>query len=362
MSVSSEGDPETVAIGATQLSASVDSGVVWAMFPEDRRLAAYDVTGGRTKVIEVDGSPHAIAAADGTDRVYAAVGDEVIGYDSESQGVATRIAGAAELLGTVPETTAVWAVNGTSARVFEPHSGSQIGSVSFERPPSKLIGEPLHHRLLAVSDGRLECASGRPQFAWRSRKRDRRVAAMVLFAFLFAMRLTGNLWVAGLAALFLAIDGLAFTISRIAMNDSYSTAFMLGAWFCAMSALRAWGRNDRSESTTALAPRDRIATVGWLFATGVLRRAGHRVEVVGALRDAPASGSSCCGTASAASDRSIWRVAGPFVPSAVVVLGTLVVLPIAIYVLTYIAVLRSRSLDRRLLPAAGAACSAITPT
>jgi Gpi18-like mannosyltransferase/predicted membrane-bound dolichyl-phosphate-mannose-protein mannosyltransferase len=317
VTVSPEGEPHTLAVGASQLSAAAKE--VWVSFPDDEKIAAWDAERKRTAVIQLDGAPRAIAAPEDVERVFVAVGDSVLSYDTETKSQHASVTGAADLLGTVGETTAVWAVAGSAIRVIEPHSGVVIGRLSFPRAPDVLSSDLESHRLVGIADGRLECASGRPQFAWRLGSAFAG-SAMVVLAFLLALRLFGSRAAALLASLFLLVDGLAFTISRIAMNDSYTTVFIMAAWFCILSAMRVSLR--------------RYSALGWLAACGVFAGLGLASKWV-ALYAIAGIGLLLLWDAFARREGSIWRVAGGFGTSALVLAFFLGVIPLAIYVLTY---------------------------
>jgi dolichyl-phosphate-mannose--protein O-mannosyl transferase len=327
--VSSEGEPDAAAVGADGLSAAGNSSEVWVSFPEEKKIAAWDGNGNRTSTIDTPGEPRAIVGHRGSERVFVTVGDEIVSYETERDTEQTRIQGGASLLGNVPGSSIVWAVHGTGARAIEPLSGSVVGRVRFDRAADALTADPVRHRLVAVSGDEIECASGRPQFAWRLGSAITG-ALMVAFVFLIAMRLFGNVGIAIIAALFLAIDGLAFTISRIAMNDSYAMAGALGAWFCTLSALYASGRRNDAGAE----PR-RGATIAWLFAAGVLGGAGLASKWP-ALYALAGIGLLVLWDGFDRRERSLWRVAGGFLPSAALVLLAMVVTPLAVYFVTYI--------------------------
>ena len=330
--VSAGGIPDTVAVGADEISSLGPDGPVWASFPGQGRIASWSSDGKRAAVIETGGEPHQIVAHRDAQRVYVDVGNTIISYDTDQNGEQSRVEGAAKLLGTVPETPVIWASNGTALRAIEPLSGVAIGHIAFARTPETLTADRVHHRLIGIADGKLECAGGRPQFAWRLGSAVMG-AFMVAMVFLLALRLFGSYPAAGLAALFLGIDGLAFTVSRIAMNDSYATGFLLAAWFCALSALRLWGRGDAEESWLN-PPKDRVATSLWLIATGVFGGLSLASKWVGLyavlgiivvmLWDGFNRG-----------EHSIWHAAGGFVSTSLLLFGTLIALPLAIYVISY---------------------------
>jgi dolichyl-phosphate-mannose--protein O-mannosyl transferase len=155
-------------------------------------------------------------------------------------------------------------------------------------------------------------------------------ALMVAFVALIALRLFGSIGASLLAALFLTVDGLAFTISRIAMNDSYVTAFMLIAWFAVLSALYWWGRGPDDYG-----PRSRTAVLGWLAASGFFAGLALASKWVGLyalaaivlllLWDAVGRGSD-----------GILSVAGPPVTSAAFVVAAFAAVPLVLYLLSYI--------------------------
>src|SRR5439155_193406 len=91
--------------------------------------------------------------------------------------------GGASNLSTVPETGIGWAQFGTELRAIEPLGGTVIGRTAFDKAPSALSADPVRHRLVGVATDRLECAGGRPQFAWR------------LFSAIFGGAGVGSKWV-----------------------------------------------------------------------------------------------------------------------------------------------------------------------
>ena len=350
VTVSSEGDPETLAVGADALSAFSDETKVWVSFPKDERIAAYDADGARGATIETGGETGPIVAHRASQRVYVSVGDDIVGYDTERNTEHARIKGAAGHLETVPETSLIWAVEGIDVRIIEPLSGVVIGGVRLDSVPDRLSSDPVRHRLLGISGDALQCAGGRAQFAWRLGSAVTG-SLMVAFVFLIALRLFGNTLIAGLAALFLAIDGLAFTLSRIAMNDSYAGAGLLAAWFCVLSAAYAWGRKvrpddaDDTDDTDEAGgggdagrddqPRERSRAILWLAATGVAGAFGLSSKWP-VLYGLAAIGLFVLWDGLDRGPRSLWTVAGPFAASAAVIVVSLVVVPVGLYMLTYI--------------------------
>jgi dolichyl-phosphate-mannose--protein O-mannosyl transferase len=325
--VSASGEPSTLALGARSLAAAENR--AWATFPDDRQIVSWDTAGVRKDVIALEGTPGAIASPENVERVFVSVGDTVLSYDTEKTTSApVRIEGAADLLGTVPETTSVWAVAGRAVRVIEPHSGVVIGRVAFERAPDDLSADVEHHQLIGIADDHIECARGRPQFAWRLGSAIAG-SAMVALLFLIALRLFGHTLVALLSSLFLTVCGLAFTVSRIAMNDSYMTAFVLAAWFCVFSALRTSGRQSGDP------PPRRGATIAWIAAGGVFAGLGLASKWP-ALYAIAGIGLLFLWDAADRKERSIWRIVGGFGPTIAVLVLLFGVVPLSIYAASYI--------------------------
>jgi dolichyl-phosphate-mannose--protein O-mannosyl transferase len=341
--VSPEGEARTLAVGAGALALASNDKEVWVAFPDDHIIAAYDTTGSRTSTIDTGGAATEIAAHRPSERVYVTVGDEMIAYDTERDTEHARVPIGSTLTATVPETHVVWAVDGNQVRAIEPHSASVIGQTAFAAAPQRLVADPVRHGIVGIAGRNLECAGGRPQFAWRFGSAVMG-AVMVAFLFLLALRLFGNRTLALLAALFLAIDGLAFTISRIAMNDSYSMGFVLMSWFCAVSALYAWGRGGPNGPDAALLPgetpgppavRSRRAAIGWLFAAGFSGGLGLASKWP-ALYALAGIGLLMLWDGFDRKERSIWRVAGGFVPSVLLIAVAMGALPLAVYFVTYL--------------------------
>jgi 4-amino-4-deoxy-L-arabinose transferase-like glycosyltransferase len=331
--VSPEGEARTLAVGAGVLAVSGNDKEVWVAFPEDHIIAGYDASGNRGSTIDTGAGATAIAAHRPSERVYVTVGDEMIVYDTERDTEFARIPIGASLIATVPETHVVWAVDDTQVRAIEPHSAAVIGRTAFETAPQRIVAEPVRHGIVGISGRNLECAGGRPQFAWRFGSAVMG-ALMVVFLFLFALRLFGNRTLALLAALFLAIDGLAFTISRIAMNDSYAMAFTLAAWFCTASALYAWGRGG-PDGPNAEPVRSRSRAIAWLLAAGLTGGLGLASKWP-TLYALAGIGLLLLWDGFDRRERSIWRVAGGFVPSVLVIAVAMGALPLAVYFLTYL--------------------------
>jgi dolichyl-phosphate-mannose--protein O-mannosyl transferase len=256
---------KAVATKAAAITSAARDAVVWASFPSQSRIASWNASGTRTAVIGVNGAPGAITAPEATKRV--AVVDQTSRrleiVDTESSSVAASLSVASMHVATVPETQLAWSAGDRSVAIIEPRGASVLGTARLPAPARSVLADPVRHRLVVATSSGLVCVSGRPTFAWRFGSAVTG-ALMAAFVALIALRLFGSKGAAALAALFITIDGLAFTISRIAMNDSYTTAFMLAAWFCALSALFTWGRGPDE-----WAARSRPAAMAWLMGAGV---------------------------------------------------------------------------------------------
>ncbi|MEX0873807.1 MAG: phospholipid carrier-dependent glycosyltransferase [Actinomycetota bacterium] len=331
MSVSSEGETEVIATGAGHVSPDDRNKTVWVSFPESRRIASYKEDGERERVVETTGEPNAIVAMGASERVFVSVGGELHAIGAKDGGTQARLEGRADLLATVPETGMVWAVSAERLRVIEPHSAVVIGRVSLPREPDALVADQGGHRILAISDGQLSCAGGRPQFAWRLGSVVAG-AAIVALVFLLAMRLFGNLWVPLLASLFIAVDGLTFTVSRIAMIDGYGTAFALAAWFAALSAIFYWGR--AADSSSGDPPRRRGAAIAWLAAAGLFAGCTTATKWTG-IYTLAGIGLLFLADGFSRREDSIWFLA-PGLAGPMVVGLLLVSLPFGVYLATYI--------------------------
>jgi predicted membrane-bound dolichyl-phosphate-mannose-protein mannosyltransferase len=312
-------------VGAIPRAASRE-GVVWTSFPADSRVAAWDADGARVQSIDVPGSPRAITAPDRTERLIVSTGSTLSVIDSKSNQVSSTIKGRASLLASVPETEIAWAARGKQLRAIEPRSGVVIGRATIARPPTSVVADPIGHRLVAVTSVGLECAAGRPQLAWRLGSAVFG-SLMVAVIALIALRLFGNVWLAGLASLFMTVEGLGFTMSRIAIPESYTTAFLLAAWFCALSALYRCG--DESPH------RSRAAALGWLAATGLLGGAAAASKWVAVYGFAAICLLIIWDGLRRGRD-GIWGIAGGPGLSMFVLAVCLLALPLFVYVITYI--------------------------
>ena len=257
--IGDDGVSEPIATGVGTLAAG-GRATVWASFPDEHQLVSFDPDGTSSATVPLDGEPRAIVAPPDTNRVLAHVSGRIVAVDTDSKATAGIIDAPAGSFVTIDGSGLAWAFDDDEVRVIEPRGVSVLGSMTLPHAPQTVLPDASNNRLVIVSDEGLTCVGGSAAFAWRLGSAIAGSAMIALVA-LLALRLFGSVLAAGLAALFVAVDGLAFALSRIAMNDSYVTAFALAAWLGALSVLHHLGRGaDR--------PNRRAARL-WLAVTGV---------------------------------------------------------------------------------------------
>lgn len=108
---------------------------------------------------------------------------------------------------------------------------------------SRVVHPPLGKWLIALG---LFAFGGADPFGWRFTTAVLGTLT-VLVVYLIARRLTASVWWAGLAALFIAIDGLSITMSRVALLDGILTFFvLLGTLFIVLDHRGTMARVARS--------------------------------------------------------------------------------------------------------------------
>ncbi len=331
VTASPTGDVETLATGAGHLSGGGkskegSSAVVWVTFPNDGRIASWTQDGQRESVVEIPASPEAIVALNATDRVFVSAGGELLAIGAKDGRVQARIEGDTDLLATVPETGLVWAASGRQLRAIEPNSAAVIGRVTSPIDPDVLSADQGGHRLLAFAGDQMSCAQGRPQFAWRLPSAIGG-ALIVAFVFLLSLRLIGSRWAALLAALFIAVDGLTFAITRIGTIDGVGTALLLVAWFCALSALYHWGRREQPVLSRGRA-------IMWLSAGGIFAGLTTATKWTGLYAWA-GIGLLFIADWIGRRERSIWFVLPNVLGPALIILS-FVALPMGVYVASFV--------------------------
>ena len=251
--------------GAAAVAPDPSLGGVWVAFPEQRIVSAYDAGG------TVVASPATQEGAD--DVLVVPEADRVVAFDRETRLVETidnqakvwerTLETSGDSIAATPHQGIVYVVDGLHVDVVEPRALAFVGEATLPFEARKLLPVTADGALLAVGDEGVACITGNNFFAWRL-PGALLGALLPVLVFLLALRCSGNVLVAALAAAFMALDGLAFAMSRIATLDSQVTAHVAGAWLAALSAYfhaHAVAAGDRRG--------DRRAGLVWLAATGL---------------------------------------------------------------------------------------------
>jgi predicted membrane-bound dolichyl-phosphate-mannose-protein mannosyltransferase len=254
-----------LATGAASVASDPDLTGVWVAFPESRIVAAYDLQGTQVAVPNTFESPDEVVVVADADRVLALDGDSgwVESIDNQAKVWTDRLRTTAQSLAAMPEKGLAYAIDGRRVDVLEPRGLTVIGEATLPSEPRALVPVRDDGALIAVGDDGLSCVAGDNTFAWRLP--GALLGALVpALVFLLALRCTGSRGVAVLSAAFMALDGLGFAMSRIATLDSQATAHITASWLGAASVLfhaRSLGNGGDSGSK-------RLGRV-WLVATGV---------------------------------------------------------------------------------------------
>ena len=223
---------------------------IWASQPDRVRVLAFDSAGEKKANVTLAGKPGAMVLAHEIPRLVVAGADgprlEGVNPD-ESEWAGESDGLSVETFGHVPEADVVWGIDGRRVRLIEALGLTEIGTAELPETPVAFVGDLERNMLIAVGSDRLTCVSQDHAFGWRFPSALLGAAAAAL-AFLLALRLFGSLLTALLAAVFVALDGLLFVMSRVAMIDSYLVAFILASWFSAVSTMHHWGRRDEARS------------------------------------------------------------------------------------------------------------------
>ncbi|HEX2195489.1 MAG TPA: phospholipid carrier-dependent glycosyltransferase, partial [Actinomycetota bacterium] len=250
--------------GAVAVSSDPSLGGVWAAFPEQRIVSAYDAGGTAVANPATQEGAHDVLVVPEADRVVAF--DRETGLletiDNQEKTWQRTLDTSGEAIAATPYQGLVYVIDGRDVEIVEPRALAFLGETRLPFEPAELLPATPDGALMAVGD-RLACVTGNNFFAWRLP--GALLGALVpALVFLLAIRCSGNLLVAALAAAFMALDGLAFAMARIATLDSQVTAHVVAAWLAALSVYfhaYAVARGDRRG--------DRRAGLVWLGATGL---------------------------------------------------------------------------------------------
>ena len=226
----------SVGEGASSVVSDADIEGVWAAFPEDRVVSAYDAEGTVLASATTHEGADQLVVVPAADRVLALDLDAGLleAIDNQTRIRLDELETTAAIISATPANGLAYAVDGGVVEVVEPRGLSVIGEERLPFDPVALLPVTTDGTLMAVGDNEVSCFGGNNHFAWRlpSALLGALVPALV---FLLALRCTGNLLVAALSALFMAVDGLAYAMSRIATLDSQVTAHVVAAWLAALS-------------------------------------------------------------------------------------------------------------------------------
>jgi Gpi18-like mannosyltransferase/predicted membrane-bound dolichyl-phosphate-mannose-protein mannosyltransferase len=306
-------------------------GGVWVAFPEQRLVSAYDAQGTLVSSPQTQEGADQVLVVPEADRVVAMDADTglVETIDSQARVVERTLATDGGRIAALPAQGTVYVFDGREVQVVEPRALAFMGETELPFDAEAFVPVTPSGALLAVGEGSVACITGNSFFTWRlpGAVLGALVPALV---FLLAMRCFGNVLVAGLAAAFMALDGLGFAMSRIATLDSQATAWIAASWVAAASAYfhaHALAAGDRRG-------RRRLGLL-WLGATGLFLGLAIATKWVGVYSFLLIAGVMVVDLA-VRGRRGIGALfphMGVAVPS---VLGIVFAAPLAIYLLSYV--------------------------
>lgn len=250
---------------AAAVAGDASLGGVWAAFPGQRLVAAYDAQGGNVANVTTEEGADDLLVVPEADRVVAFDADSKLIETIDNQGklYERSLAVSADAIAATPSQGIVYAFDGLDVEVVEPRALASIGSIELPSEASTFVPVTTSGELAAVTDDGLVCLSGNNFFTWRLPGALLGALTPAL-VFLLALRVSGKPLVALLAAAFMALDGLGYAMSRIATLDAQVTAHIVGAWLALASAYfhaHALEREDRRG--------DKRLGLIWLAATGL---------------------------------------------------------------------------------------------
>lgn len=321
-----------VAVAADPVVASDPAfGGVWAAFPEQRVVSAYDSQG------TLVASPATEEGAD--DLIVVPESDRVVTFDADTGLLETidsqnrvwerSLDTDGQRIAATPRQGILYVFDGREVDAVEPRALATIGGTELAFEPESFVPVTESGALMAVGDGEVACISGNNFFAWRFP--GALLGALVpALVFLLALRCFGRLPVAFLAAAFMALDGLGFAMARIATLDSQATAQITAAWLAAASAYfhaHAVARGDRRGS--------RRMGLLWLGATGLFLGFAIATKWVGVYSFLLIAAIVVTDLA-VRRDRGIGALFPSFAWGAAATVAIVVAAPLAIYLVTYL--------------------------
>ena len=335
------GAAKTVADGVGAVAPDSEGGGVWASLVDDRTLAVYDSAATQLATVQLyEGAEHLLVVPE-ADRVLALDTDtgQIESVDTGQKTWLDRMDTEAQSLAAAPVKGLAYAFDGRDVGVIEPRGLTVIGDTTLPLDATALLPVKADGAVMAVGDDEIACVRGENEFAWRlpGALAGALIPALV---FLLALRLSGNLLAAGLAAALMALEGLAFAMSRIATLDSQATAQIVAAWLAAASV---WFHAGRVASGRKGGSR-RLG-ISWLVATGLFLGLAIATKWVGVYSFLAIAGLLVIDLI-ARRDEGVGALFGAAHVGAIVIAFSVVVLPVGIYVASYIPYL---SLDHSFL-------------
>jgi predicted membrane-bound dolichyl-phosphate-mannose-protein mannosyltransferase/Gpi18-like mannosyltransferase len=325
------GGSKTVAEGAGAVASDPEGGGVWASLVDDRTLAVYDSAATQLATVQLyEGAEHVLVVPE-ADRVLALDTDtgQLESVDSGQRTWLDRMDTEAESLAAAPVKGLAYAFEGRDVEVIEPRGLTVIGDTTLPLDATALLPVKADGAVMAVGDGEIACVRGANEFAWRlpGALAGALIPALV---FLLALRLSGNLLASALAAALMAVEGLAFAMSRIATLDSQATAQIVAAWLAAASV---WFHAGRVASGRKGGSR-RLGIL-WLVATGLFLGLAIATKWVGVYSFLAIAGLMVIDLI-ARGDEGVGALFGAPHVGAIAIALSVVVLPIGIYVASYV--------------------------
>jgi predicted membrane-bound dolichyl-phosphate-mannose-protein mannosyltransferase len=317
--------------GAAAVAYDPDSGGVWVAIPGERLVVAYDAGGTELARPSTYGNPDEVVVVHDADRVLAfdSASGLIEGIDNQSKAWVGQLETEAGTVAPGPGKGLAYAVSGRDVDVVEPRGLTVIGEATLPAAPDALVSIRSDGALAAVTGEDVACVSGDNAFAWRlpGALSGALIPALV---FLLALRCTGSVFVAALAAVLMALDGLGFAMSRIATLDSQATAHIVASWLAALSAFF-HARRARAGARGA-----RRLGVVWLAATCVFLGLAIATKWVG-VYSFLAIALVIVVDLVARRERGIGAlVPGLRGPAVAAVAAAVVLVPLGIYVLSYV--------------------------